>query len=146
MCWKPPSAPWVKVNTDGSIINNFGACGGLFRDHLGTFLGAFACNLGRCSVFEAKVSGYILAMEYAAQHGWTNICLESDSFSALLVFKNSSLVPILLRNRWHNARELNVQVISSHIFREGNICADRLAIFGHSVVGEVWLSTLPSEF
>ena len=124
----------------------YDACGGLFHDHLGTFLGAFTCNLGRCSVFDAEVSGYSLALEYAAQHGWTNIWLESDSSSTLQVFKNISLVPILLRNRWHNAHTLNVHVISSHIFREGNTCADRLANLGHSVVGEVWLSALPSKF
>lgn len=146
VCWKPPSAPWVKVNTDGSVLNNSGACGGLFRDHLGTFLGAFVGNLGRCSVFDTEVSGFILVMEHAALHGWYNIWLESDASSALMVFKNPSLVPILLRNRWHNARTLNVQVISSHIFREGNVCVDRLANLGHSVVGEVWLSTLPSDF
>jgi len=92
------------------------------------------------------VFGYILAMEFAAHHGWSNIWLERDSSSALLVFKNVSLVPILLRNRWHNARSLNIQVISSHIYREGNRCADSLANLGHFVVGEVWLSPLPSEF
>jgi ribonuclease HI len=146
VCWRPPTAPWLKVNTDGSSINNMGACGGLFRNHLGTFLGAFAANLGRCSVLETEVTAYILAMEYAAHHGWSHIWLESDSSTALLVFNNSSLVPIILRNRWHNARALNVQVLSSHIYREGNICADKLAHYGHSVVGEVWLSALPSEF
>jgi len=55
------------------------------------------------------------------------------------------LVPILLRNRWHNARNLGIQVISSHIFREGNCCADKLAALGHSIVGEVWLDNLPDE-
>jgi len=53
--WKAPTAPWVKVNTDGSICDTHGACGGLFRDHLGTFLGAFTCNMGSCSVFKAEV-------------------------------------------------------------------------------------------
>jgi len=37
VCWKASTAPWVKVNTDGSVVANHGACGGLFRDHLGTF-------------------------------------------------------------------------------------------------------------
>jgi len=55
------------------------------------------------------------------------------------------LVPILLRNRWHNARNLGIQVISSHIFREGNCCADKLAALGHSIVGEIWLDNLPDE-
>jgi len=51
----------------------------------------------------------------------------------------------MLRNRWHNARILGIQVISSHIFREGNCCADKLANLGHSMVGEIWLDTLPDE-
>ena len=90
--------------------------------------------------------GYILALEYVAHHGWTNVWLESDSSNALHVFKNISLVLILLRNWWLNARNLHIQVISSHIFQEGNMCADRLANLGHSVVGQVWMSALPSEF
>jgi len=84
----------------------------------------FSCNIGLASVFHAEILAYILAIEHAAQHGWRNLWLESDSSSALLVFSNSSLVPWLLRNRWHNARSLDVHVITSHIFREGNSCAD----------------------
>jgi len=37
------------------------------------------------------------------------------------------------------------KVISSHIYREGNCCADKLAALGHSMVGAVWLDTLPDE-
>jgi len=36
-----------------------------------------------------------------------------------------------------------VQVISTHIFREGNVCAVKLANMGHSVQGAVWVPTLP---
>jgi len=72
--------------------------------------------------------------------------LESDSTStALLTFSYPSLVPFLLRNRWHNARTLGIHIISSHIFREGNSCADRLANLGHAISGSVWLDSLPLE-
>lgn len=81
---------------------------------------------------------------YATQRGWSIIWLESDSTSALLAFKNSTLVSGLLINRWHNACFLEIQVISSHIFREGNCYVDRLAFMGHSVDGGVWLSVLPT--
>lgn len=37
------------------------------------------------------------------------------------------------------------EVISSHIYREGNVCVDKLANMGHAVHGAVWLSALPSE-
>jgi hypothetical protein len=101
--WKSPSSPWLKVNTDGSVIGGLAACGGIFRDSLGTYLGAFSCNIGLTSVFHAEIYAFILAMEHAAHHGWMNIWLESDSTSALMVFSNSSLVSWLLQNRWHNS-------------------------------------------
>ncbi|AES88226.2 transmembrane protein, putative [Medicago truncatula] len=41
---------------------------GLFRDHLGTFCGAFCCNIGIQTVFYAEVLGFIIAIEFAA-HG-----------------------------------------------------------------------------
>jgi ribonuclease HI len=143
--WKAPTPPWMKVNTDGSVIGGNATCGGLFRDNLGTFRGAFYSNVGAHSVFYAEVMGIILALEFAANFGWRNLWLESDSTSALRIFSNPSLVPIILRNRWYNARNLRVQVISSHIFREGNCCADRLAALGHSIVGDIWLDILPDE-
>jgi len=143
--WKAPTSPWLKVNMDGLVIGGHAACGGLFRDYLGTFHGAFYCNIGIQSVFYAEVMGLILAMEYAAQKGWRNIWLESDSTSALLIFSQPSLVPIMLRNIWHNASRLGVHVISSHIFREGNSCADKLASLGHSSIGAVWLDSLPTD-
>ena len=145
MRWKVPSSRWLKVNIDDSVIGNHGACGRLFRDHLGTFLGAFTCNLGTTFVFTAEVYGFILAMEYPFQNGWMNIWLESDTTSALLIFKNTSLVPVLLRNRWHNACSLGFQIIHSHIFREGNCCVYKLAFMVHSVDGAVWLSVSPPD-
>ena len=63
----------------------------------------------------------------------------NDSTSALLVFKNRSLVPVLLRNRWHNACNQGIQVI----FKEGNCCADLLANMGHSIQSTPWFSVLP---
>ena len=97
--WKPPTAPWLKDNTDGSVISGHAACGGLFRDHSGTFRGAFVCNIGTQFGFYAEVMAIIFAIEYAARHGWRNIWLESDSTSALRIFSNALLVPILLWNR-----------------------------------------------
>ena len=143
--WKAPTASWLKVNMDGSVIGGYATCGGLFRDNLGTFRGAFCCNVGAQSVFYAEVIGIIIAIEFAARNGWRNIWLESDSSSALMIFSNSSLVPIMLHNRCHNARNLGIQVISSHIFREGNCCVEKLAALGHSTIGEIWLDTLLDE-
>jgi len=72
------------------------------------------------------------------------IVISDQCIGALLVFRNLSMVLVLLRNRWHNTRSLGIHVISSYIFREGNCCADRLAYMGHSMDGAVWLSILPT--
>jgi len=81
-------------------------------------------------------------MEYVARNGWRNVWLESDSSGTLLVFKNATLVPMHLRNRWHNCIHLGMQIILSHIFREGNFCADKLANVGHSIQGSVLFEEL----
>lgn len=119
------------LHTDSTLLDSFTmpahyrTCGGLFQDSRGSFLGAFVGNIGAASVFHSEVLAFILAMEHAAHHGWRNVWLESDSSSAILIFSNPSLVPLLLRNRWYNACSLGIQIIASHIFREGNCCADR---------------------
>jgi len=54
-------------------------------------------------------------------------------------------VPVLLRNRWHIACSLGIQIISSYNFRECNRCTNKFAILGHLVPGAVWLSVLPPD-
>lgn len=45
----------MKVNTNRSAIDDNASYGGIFRDHLGTYLGSFACNLGNFSVFNSEI-------------------------------------------------------------------------------------------
>jgi len=92
--WQPPTITWVKADTDGSVIGSNSSCGGIFRDHTGAFLGGFSSNLGLGTVFEAELTGLMLAIEYAASHSWSRLWLESDSTSAVLAFKNHSAIPI----------------------------------------------------
>ncbi|AES66100.2 hypothetical protein MTR_2g062550 [Medicago truncatula] len=70
-----------------------------FRDYTGAFLGGFSSNLGLGTVFEAELTGLMLAIEYAASHNWSRLWVESDSSSAVLAFKNHSAIPIRFRNR-----------------------------------------------
>jgi len=118
--WKPPTINWVKANTDGSVVNSISSCGGIFRDFRGSFLGAFSSNLGEVSVYEAEITRLMMAMEFPAQNNWPSLCLESDSSSAVKAFKNHSLIPTRLRNRWHNCMQYGLFVICSHIYREGD--------------------------
>ena len=128
--WKPPTISWIKVNTNGSFIDITASCGGLFCDFRGTFMVCFASNLGRVSVFEAELTGLILAMEFAALNNWNRLWLDSDSSSAVQAFTNPTIIPFHLQNQWHNCFQLGLTVICSHIFRVENFCADKLTTLG----------------
>jgi len=104
----------------------------------------FPANLGEVTVYEVEHTDLTLAMEFAAQFGWSMIWLETDSLSVVLAFKNQDLIPFRLRNRWHNCLQLGFTTICSHIYREGNCCADLLANHGHALSGVSWFEALPS--
>ncbi|MCI00496.1 RNA-directed DNA polymerase (Reverse transcriptase), partial [Trifolium medium] len=127
--WKTPPIWWHKVNMGGSVVNNIAACGGIFRDHLGNHVGSFSQNLGMVSVLHAELMAIILALELAATHAWMNIWVESDSITALGAFDNCF--------------SRGLTIVHSHIFREGNTCANRFANHCHEVENSEWWDTLP---
>jgi len=106
-------------------------------------MGTFSTNIGDYSVFEAEIIGFIIALEMEARHHWRFIWTEGDSSSALLAFSKPSLIPIRWRNRWHNCFSHGIQVLSSHIFREGNGCANKLTSHINVVTDFVWWDIMP---
>lgn len=78
--WHPPHFSWVQVNTDGLAKGNLGpaACGRVFRDSAGYFLGGFSLSLGHHTFFYAELHAVILAVELAHARGWQNLWLESE--------------------------------------------------------------------
>lgn len=71
--------------------------------------------------------------------------MESDSQLIILALGNSDLVPWTLKNRWLNCVELTkgMRFTFSHIYREGNACADKLAEFGLLNLGFRWWDSIP---
>ncbi|CAJ2662070.1 unnamed protein product [Trifolium pratense] len=131
--WQPPFFDWVKCNTDGAFNAATSACGGLFRNSDAAFLCGFAVNTDNASsAFSAELCGAMQAIEIAAFKNWNNLWLETDSTLVVKAFKSSSLVPWALRNRWLNCLLLtqSMNFVVSHVFREGNFCADSLAHIG----------------
>ncbi|KAL8508425.1 hypothetical protein ACS0TY_018883 [Phlomoides rotata] len=134
---RPPKAPTVlcvrwqllpigimKINVDDSVTGSPGLLigGGIFRDHYVTHGCGFA--------FEAECATALLAIELAHDKGWNNLWLESDSTYVVQFLKYDNLeVPWRLMARWHCVRWLrpHLNVVVSHIFREGNAVADRLS-------------------
>ena len=130
--WNPPLPLWMKCNTDGSANNSTTVCGGIFRNYKADFVFCFAENTGVGNALHAELSGAMRAIEIAASRNWTHLWLELDSSLVVNAFKSNSMVPWHLRNRWYNCLCLtrNMNFMVSHIFREGNPCADSLANVG----------------
>jgi hypothetical protein len=49
-----------------------------------------------------------------------------------------------LRNRWGNCLLLGLNISYSHIYRQGNSCADKLSNHGHTVTCYTWYDTVLS--
>jgi hypothetical protein len=113
--WRSPFIGWMKVNTDGSMVNASAACGGLFRDFMANFHGGYAQRIGGIFVLHSEIMALILAMELAHNRGWFYLWVESDSMTALRAFDNIDVVPWDLRNRWSNCLQLGLNLKWSHI-------------------------------
>jgi ribonuclease HI len=80
------------------------------------------------------------AIEIAADNGWRNVWLETDSSLVVLAFRKASLVPWKIRNRWNNCMHsiTTMNFLISHIYRERNGCADTLANIGLTLVHPIF--------
>lgn len=138
--WSPPILNWVKCNTDGAARAGKAACGGIFTNSDSDFLGAFAINIGQCSALNAELIGAMVAIELAHVHHWHKLWLETDSMLVYLAFQSPKIVPWSLRNRWDNCLYLlnSFRFQVTHIYREGNKCADILANIGLALSSHFW--------
>ncbi|XP_019455087.1 PREDICTED: uncharacterized protein LOC109356210 [Lupinus angustifolius] len=144
--WKPPHWNWIKVNTDGAAHGHPGPAGGggIFRDSKAGFIYAFANFLNVQHAIYAELHSAMHAVDIAFRKDWLNLWLESDSMLVLDIFSGNSNAPWKLSNDWQICKsqisQMNFKI--SHIFREGNTCADKLASFGiSSQTNSIWNST-----
>ncbi|KAF1882437.1 hypothetical protein Lal_00039085 [Lupinus albus] len=77
--------------------------------------------------------------------GWKNVWLECDSILVVDIFKGRGVVPWRLVNSWRRCLHgiSSMRFIVTHIFREGNTCADRLAAFGVTSRVYTWWDVIP---
>jgi ribonuclease HI len=148
--WSPPLHPWIKVNTDGAATKNplIASAGGIFRDHNGLSLGCFSQNLSPLNAFSAELMAAMLALENAQRLNINKLWLETDSHLITLAFTSTLMVPWSFRNRWLNCLVFvrSISFCVSHLYREGNACADSLATFGLSLPLDQfnWWDSFPS--
>jgi ribonuclease HI len=84
----------MKCNIDGAFSGCSGilACGEIFRDHVGNFLGGFSEALGTSNVSQVEIISVIRAIECSSSKGWTIFLLECDSSITIEAFSKSYLI------------------------------------------------------
>jgi ribonuclease HI len=139
---------WVKVNTDGSFKSGDRAgIGGVFRDHSGVAIGAFASRSYFASSIAAEILAVIEAIRIAWVRDWHNVWLETDSAFVVHVLNSTTMVvPWSLQVEWENClwQISQMSFFVSHIYREGNRIADVLANHGAENDAYYWWPTVPS--
>ncbi|KAL8479388.1 hypothetical protein ACS0TY_026313 [Phlomoides rotata] len=93
--------------------------------------------------FEAELATTFSEVEIAYDKHWLHLWLETDSVYVVNIFKShTSLVLWRLLGQWHRVRRLmgDMQIVVSHMFREGNASADRYS--RESVDSFEWWSTI----
>jgi len=145
--WHPQIDPWIKCNIDGCATSTTSSYGGIFRNATADALLCFADNIGEGNAFQAELIGAMTTIEIAHQQGMNHLWLELDSAMVVHVLNRNSQVPCKLRNRWRNCNQLikNMNFIVSHVYREGNQCADGLANIGLTLTNFTSWNAIPSN-
>ncbi|XP_019199802.1 PREDICTED: uncharacterized protein LOC109193400 [Ipomoea nil] len=129
--WTKPPPGWLKLNVDGSYRRNgLASCGGVLRDENGDWCKGFAYNIGRCSAKAEEAWGVLQGLRVAKDFGASRIIVECDSKATM----ESLCEKEGWRSQCHNIGRLCmrealglVEVRYTHVFREQNRVADKLA-------------------
>jgi len=146
--WEFTSLGWVKINNDGVDKGYLvlTTCGGIFHGSIGEFIGGFSAFLDIQIALVVEFYGVIHVMEEAQKMDLTNVWLQCDSTLVCVAFTARTKFPWMFRNRWNTCLNYcgKIRFKVTHIFREGNVCADKLTNLG-IIHGESfhWYNRLP---
>lgn len=134
--WTPPGPMVVKLNTDGSLnhVTRNASAGGVIRDSDANWIRGFTVNIGIASSFTAELWGLREGLRLCRELGFQHINIEMDSASIAGMLQEENqpdqALSTLIVDCYLIMKSFNSYTIS-HIFREGNKIADRLAEMGH---------------
>ncbi|KAK8630158.1 hypothetical protein V6N13_078964 [Hibiscus sabdariffa] len=129
--WIPPEDGWLKLNADGAraSLDGRASCGGVLRDHNGSWIRGFSKFIGRCSVVEAELWGIAVGMELAWSMGCRQLIVELDSSDALRMLQqcSSEVCSYIIGSHIHQLCREDWQVVFSKVVQCNNGVADGLA-------------------
>ncbi|XP_055826390.1 uncharacterized protein LOC129894767 [Solanum dulcamara] len=136
--WIRPPPSIVKLNTDGSALDNPGkiGAGGILRDHKGNLIYAFATPLGHGTNNQAEVQAATMGILWCLQHGYSRVVLEVDS-KLLTMWLKQDIKPSWSIHKYMEELQNLVQLLDyfhcKHVFREANFVADTLSKHSHKL-------------
>ncbi|PKU67262.1 Putative ribonuclease H protein [Dendrobium catenatum] len=142
--WIKPKQPYVKLNTDGFVGLLTAGARGIIRDFGGEVVAAFATPLQINDVISAELNALILGLELCIKYSCNYVWIELDAMFIVQSIKDETTGNAnyfyLFRKVKNIMNEMNVFI--SHIYREGNVCADWLANRGSTLYGYEELNIL----
>lgn len=83
------------MNIDGASKSStlLSGCGGVYRDHNSTFMGAFVLHIGPQATLVAELRACIQAVTIIVEKHWSKLWIETDSKLVLQAFHIKSIVP-----------------------------------------------------
>ncbi|OMO76629.1 Equilibrative nucleoside transporter [Corchorus capsularis] len=127
-----------------------GSIGGVFRNHKAEFLLGYAEPIGRTNSVIAELAALRRGLELVLENGYTNVWLESDAKTLVdIIVQKRQVKNAELGRHLHHINliipEINNCVVT-HIYREGNRAADKLAQMGHQLQKpQIWWHIPPNE-
>ncbi|KAF7835723.1 Ribonuclease H [Senna tora] len=133
--WHKPMEGSLKINTDGSSVDNPGRAGVgvVVRDSLGNWVQGFSGFIGVATNMQAELSAIRQGLKMATDLGASFVEAETDALEALHLIKHADITmhtfgPLIADIRLMLAAHPNFKL--SHVLREANQCADIMAKIG----------------
>ena len=122
--WEKPPWGWLKLNSDGSAINNPGKAGGggLFRDHEGNWVKGYVGGIGHTNSFMVELWALRNGLNIVREMGVSNLIIELDVLSIVLLMNNEA-ENIMMEPLLSNCRSISKQIPNKHVlhvYREAN--------------------------
>lgn len=152
VAWEKPKAGWTKLNFDGSMKGKTGkaSIGGVFRDHNAEFLLGYAESIGKTTSTVAELAALRRGLELILENRWRDVWLEGDAKALVdIIVKGRPVKSLEARRHVSDINDIMKELdncVFTHIYREGNRAADKLAQMGHYFEKpHVWRDLPPDE-
>ncbi|KAK4267298.1 hypothetical protein QN277_024096 [Acacia crassicarpa] len=136
--WVRPPPTHVVLNSDGArkVDSMRAGSGCLIRNHEGRWQTGCCRNIGACTPLQAELWGLLDGLELAWAGGFRDVIVQADCLVAVRIIQNLDETPnaqLCIVRRIQRLLEQAWRVTITHVYRDGNRCADFLASFALSL-------------